>query len=88
MILTHFVNAMDYATRKEIYKGEALVQRFQVINEVTWLVGNIIQNVYGDAYLFTPFLVVKIDEELLKKLEETKVTDSNYYLPYLWGVFD
>lgn len=88
MILMQFINAIDYVTRKEVYKGQALVQLFEELSPIDKVVGNMIQNVGGTAYIFTPFIVVKVDGELLKKLDETKVTDSNYYLPYLWRAFD
>ena len=89
-VLTN-VLVQDFNTDKGLFKQMVYVQ---VIDKVKapdgrdlYIVGNMIQNYEGSAYLLLPQLSIRITDDLLKKLNDTEIKDSSIYIPYVPGVF-
>ena len=87
------INALvqDASTDKGLEKQMVYAQVFDKVKAPDgrdlYIVGNMIQDYKGSAYILLPQLSVKITEELLKKVKETEVRDANIYIPYIPGAF-
>ncbi|AZI75736.1 putative viral structural protein [Sulfolobales Beppu filamentous phage 1] len=86
-LLTNVV-VRDYVTGKELEKKMVFAQVFEKTLDRVYDVGIIIENVQGEAYIIQPQLAIKIDEELLKKINETQITDSSIYIAEFPGVYN
>ncbi|AXQ00116.1 VP8 [Sulfolobus filamentous virus 1] len=86
-LLTNVV-VRDYVTGKELEKKMVFAQVFEKTLDRVYDVGIIIENVQGETYIIQPQLAIKIDEELLKKINETQITDSSIYIAEFPGVYN
>jgi len=73
--------------RDEIFVSPALINKYVELTEDVYEVGMFMVPHKGHALLFLPTMVIKVDEELLKKLEETSIEDLNYPLNTISNVF-
>jgi len=73
--------------RDEIFVSPALINKYAELTEDVYEVGMFLVPHKGHALLFLPTMVIKVDEELMKKLEETSIEDLNYPLNTIANVF-
>jgi len=73
--------------RDEIFVSPALINKYVELTEDVYEVGMFMVPHKGHSLLFLPTMVIKVDEELLKKLEETSIEDLNYPLNTITNVF-
>jgi len=73
--------------RDEIFVSPALINKYVELTEDVYEVGMFMVPHKGHTLLFLPTMVIKVDEELMKKLEETSIEDLNYPLNTIVNVF-
>jgi len=73
--------------RDEIFVSPALINSLGELTEDVHEVGMFAVPHAGHALLFLPTMVIKLDDDLLKKLEETSIEDLNYPLNTIEHVF-
>ena len=73
--------------REEIFVSPALINSYAEITEGVYEVGMFMVPHRGHALLFLPTMVIKVDEELLKNLEQTSIEDLNTPLNTIDHVF-
>jgi len=73
--------------RDEIFVSPALINRYAELTEDVYEVGMFMVPHKGHALLFLPTMVIKVDEELMKKLEETSIEEPNIPLNIITNVF-
>jgi len=73
--------------REEIFVSPALINSLGELTEDVYEVGMFAVPHTGHALLFLPTMVIKLDDDLLKKLEETSIEDLNYPLNTIEHVF-
>ena len=73
--------------REEIFVSPALINSYVEITEGVYEVGMFMVPHRGHALLFLPTMVIKVDEELMKNLEQTSIEDLNTPLNTIEHVF-
>ena len=73
--------------REEIFVSPALINSLAELTEGVYEVGMFMVPNRGHALLFLPTMVIKVDDELLKRLEETSIEDLNIPLNTIDHVF-
>jgi len=73
--------------RDEIFVSPALINSLAELTEDVYEVGMFAVPHAGYALLFLPTMVIKLDDDLLKKLEDTSIEDLNYPLNTIDHVF-
>jgi hypothetical protein len=73
--------------REEIFVSPALINSYVEITEGVYEVGMFMVPHRGHALLFLPTMVIKVDDELMKNLEQTSIEDLNTPLNTIEHVF-
>ena len=73
--------------RDEIFVSPALINKYVELTEYVYEVGMFMVPHKGHSLLFLPTMVIKVDDELLKNLEQTSIEDLNYPLNTIANVF-
>jgi len=73
--------------RDEIFVSPALINSLGELTEGVHEVGMFAVPHAGHALLFLPTMVIKLDDQLMKQLEETSIEDLNYPLNTIEHVF-
>jgi len=73
--------------RDEIFVSPALINSLGEIAEGVHEVGMFAVPHAGHALLFLPTMVIRLDDNLMKQLEETSIEDLNYPLNTIDHVF-
>jgi len=73
--------------RDEIFVSPALINTYVEITEGVYEVGMFMVPHRGHALLFLPTMVIKVDDELMKNLEQTSIEDLNTPLNTIEHVF-
>jgi len=73
--------------RDEIFVSPALINSYAKLTEDVYEVGMFMVPHKGHALLFLPTMVIKVDDELMKNLEQTSIEDLNYPLNTISNVF-
>ncbi len=72
---------------KEVFVSPALINSYVRIAEDVYEVGMFMVPHRGHALLFLPTMVIKVDDELMKNLEQTSIEDLNTPLNTISNVF-
>jgi hypothetical protein len=72
---------------KEVFVSPALINSYVQITEDVYEVGMFMVPHRGHALLFLPTMVIKVDDELMKNLEQTSIEDLNTPLNTISNVF-
>jgi hypothetical protein len=73
--------------REELFVSPALINSYVRITEDVYEVGMFMVPHRGHALLFLPTMVIKVDDELMKNLEQTSIEDLNTPLNIISNVF-
>jgi len=73
--------------RDEVFVSPALINSLGELTEGVYEVGMFVVPHAGHALLFLPTMVIKVDDQLMKQLEETSIDDLNYPLNTIEHVF-
>jgi len=73
--------------RDEVFVSPALINRYAELTEDVYEVGMFMVPHKGHALLFLPTMVIKVDDELMKNLEQTIIEDLNIPLNTISNVF-
>jgi len=73
--------------REEIFVSPALINGYTKITEDVYEAGMFMVPHKGHALLFLPTMVIKVDDELMKNLEQTTIEDLNTPLNTIDHVF-
>jgi len=73
--------------RDEIFVSPALINSLGELTEGVYEVGMFAVPHAGHALLFLPTMVIKLDDRLMKQLEDTTIEDLNYPLNTIEHVF-